>query len=134
MKRLLALLMLLVLPAAPDSQVGVVLTLATGTAQRFVSATGRPVLANSLLIQALHGGSNIVYVLNANPSATCVLNGAGTTLVAELYPATATAPGGSYSFPTNGAATSSEGGFDIRWYCVQGTSSDTVAASWTPRS
>lgn len=136
---LILLAILLVLPAATEPQDGRVITITAGTAIRLIlnPSTRDPVRANSLFIQALHvasGTGGIIYVLNADPSITCTKGAAGTTLVAELSPATTAAPGGSFSFPSNGSATTQSGGTDIRRFCLDGAQSgDTVVTSWDLR-
>ena len=132
-----ALLFLCTLPLRAEPQNGRIITITAGAAIRLIlnPSTARAVQANSMLIQALHGGSGLIYILNCDPSITCVRGNAGTTLVAELAPATSTAPGGSFTFPTNGSATSGSGGFDVRYWAVDGsTNGDTVATSWDLRN
>jgi hypothetical protein len=138
MKKLITIplaLLLMVIPVKTEPQEGSVITITAGTAIRLIANAGtvQPVIANSLLIQPLHGGSGIVYVLNCSPSLTnCAKGSAGTTLVAELPPATSTAPStGSFTFPSNGTGTQQGGGFDVRYWAIDGgNSGDTVATSW----
>lgn len=133
MKRILsiAVLMLLVVrPTWTEPQISKTFTFVTGTAQRI--ATTRT-MANSLFIQALPGSTGVVYVLYADPAATCLASTAG-QLIAELSPGTATAPGGNFTYPSNNTATSSAGGFDVQRFCVQGTTSDTAVASYDLRN
>jgi hypothetical protein len=109
-----------------------VITITSGTAIRVVNNS---VKASSILFQMLDGGSGLGYVLNANPqNANCNKASAGTAWVAELAPATVTAPGGSATVPSNGSATTEQGGQDLQWFCVDGAhSGDTVLVSWNPR-
>lgn len=127
---ILTLGFLLGVSAFSDPQISRVVTLTTGSPVR---VTNNDVQASSLFIQALHGGSNIVYVLFADPNIACNVNTAG-QLVAELAPATATAPGGSFTFPSNGATQNAAGGSNMHHWCVQGTSSDQVVISYNLRN
>ena len=129
--------MLFVVGVSAEPQQGRIITITAGTAIRLIlnPTTVKPVLANSMLIQVQHAGSGLVYVLNANPQQTCALGNATTTEVAELAPATSTEPGGSFTFPSNGSATNGSSGFDVRYWCVDGSNSgDTVIVSWDVRN
>jgi hypothetical protein len=56
-------------------------------------------------------------------------------LVAEIPAATATAPGGWFRFPTNGSASNSSGGTDLRYWAIDTSLSGTVAiCSWDIRN
>lgn len=123
------LFLALVAPVRTEPQISHTITLTTGTAVRLVP---NRTLANSILIQVQPGSTNPVYVLWADTGITCNVNTAG-QLVATLGPGTASQPGSSFTFPSNGTATTQAGGFDIASYCVQGTSSDTVVATWDQR-
>ena len=123
--------------ASPDPQNGFIATISAGTAVRLISnpSKANPVMANSLFIEPLHGGTGLVYVLYAPPDVTCTNGGAGTTFVAELAPATSTAPGQSFTFPSNGTAAAEASGTDIRSWCIDGShTGDTVAVSWNLRN
>lgn len=128
---ILALCLLVFATAAfPDPQVSRVVTFTTGTAVR-ISTTDTQV--NSIFVQMLHGGSALGYVLFADPAVTCALATTG-QLVAELAPATATSPGGSYTFPSNSTAQSASGGTNIRFWCVVGSTGDTAVVSYNVRN
>lgn len=139
MKRTLAIIALILVSVSTgytEPQNGSIITITAGTAIRVIlnASQANPVKANSILVQPLHGGTGLIYVLNANPSFTCSNGGAGTTFVAELAAATSTAPGQTFTFPSNGTATSSSSGFDVRYYCIDGShTGDTVAVSWDVR-
>lgn len=130
-----AILLLAAVRAVPEPQNGVVVTIGASATRLIPNpSTANPVMANSLLIQVQHGGTGFIYVLNADPSVTCTKDGAGTTTVAELAPGTATASGPSFTFPSNGAATSGASGFDIRRWCLSGTvPGDVAITSWDLR-
>lgn len=135
MKRILAALafiLLAVLPVRTEPQAGRIITITAGTAIRLATTK---TLASSMLIQALPGSSTgLIYVLNSNPQATCANAGAGTTLVAELAAATTTAPGGAFTFPSNGSSATQASGFDVQFWCIDGShTGDTVAVSWDVR-
>ena len=134
MKRILSMILVAVVcvcTATSEPQNGRIITITAGTAQRIV--TNR-VMANSMLVQPLHGGTGLVYVLNAAPNFTCGNGSAGTTFVAELGPATTTAPGSTFTFPSNSSGTTQAGGFSLQYWCIDGAhSGDTVAVSWDQR-
>ena len=117
---------------ASDAWNSKVITITAGTAIRVVNNS---VKVSSILFQMLHGGSGLGYVLNADPTnANCNKSTAATAFVAELAPASATAPGGSATVPSNGSATTQQGGQDLQWFCVDGSNSgDTMLVSWSPR-
>ena len=118
------------IPAPAGAPSGVI-ALSTGTAIRLVPKPNiaNPIKCNSMLIMPLAGGSALVYVLNANPSITAVKDMDGTTTVAQLAPGTSTSPGQAFTFPSNSTATSSSGGFDLRFWAVQGSTGDSVLAT-----
>lgn len=130
MRKLAILLVLLCVTGYSDPQVSRVVTFTTGTAVRVASTD---TLVNSIFIQMLHGGTSLGYVLFADPAVTCLAATAG-HLVAELSPATATGPGGSYAFPSNGAAQSQSGGTNARFWCAQGTTGDQAVISYNVRN
>lgn len=134
LKRLSILCVMLLLSGlriSSEPQAGVVITITAGTAQRFVSI---PTRANSIFIQGVTGGSGRGYVLNANPANTCSKGGAGTTWVADLAPATSTAPGQAFYFPSNDSATTATSGFNIQYWCLDGSNSgDQFLVSWDVR-
>lgn len=136
MKRLFCILVALALWSTPllpsDSWNSRVITVTAGTAIRIVNNSVR---VDSIVFQMLHGATTgLGYVLNASPQVTCATGGVGTAQVAELAPATSTAPGQSVTVPSNGSATNSEGGLDLQWWCLDGaTSGSTVLVSWNPR-
>jgi hypothetical protein len=131
-----ALLLLISIPVMGDPQGGKLVTINAGTPVPLVpnASTVNPVLVNSIFIQAQHGGSGIIYVLNCNPQTTCSKGNATTILVAEIPAATTTAPGGWFRFPTNGSASNGSGGTDLRYWQVDGANSGDVAiCSWDVR-
>ena len=137
MKRLshkvLAVAILFLLAAAvafPDPQINRIQAFTTGVGYR---VTSNLVMANSLFIQSLPGNSAVVYVLFADPALTCVAS-ATTQIVAELGPGDATHPGESLTFPCNGSAVSSAGGFDVNWYCAAGSTGDSAILSFNVRN
>ncbi len=112
--------------------VGRIITIVAGTAERLTLNTN---LVNSITIQGLHGGTGLIYVLSASPQETMVKGNAGTCLIAELGPATATAGTTPFSLPVNGSGTTQAGGMDTHTIGVDGShSGDTVAVSWDDRS
>jgi hypothetical protein len=127
---IVALLTLLAASAFPDPQVSQTISLTTGVAVRVAVSD---VQFSSLFIQMKHGGANLGYVLFADPAITCNVTTPG-QLVAELAPATSTAPGGSFIFPTNGTANFASGGTNAHFWCVQGTTGDSVIVSYNQRN
>lgn len=133
MKRAIAILLtffLVTVVAFSDPQISRTVTLVTGTPVRI---TNNHVQANSIFIQMLHGGSNIGYVLFADPAVACNTATVGQT-VAELAPASANAPGGSFVFPSNAPSQSGSGGTDTNFWCIAGTSGDQVVISYNVRN
>jgi hypothetical protein len=132
MKRLLfvlAALILLVAPASTEPWGGKAVTVSAGTAVRLVP---NRTIATSLFFQMKTGGSGKGYILYAPTSVTCALNGTGTTFIAELQPATSTAPGGNAVIPSN---PDPYGGVDVSLYCVDGSNSgDVITTSWNTRN
>ena len=131
MRRLIAIIVILaagVSPALPtDAQYGRQITVTAGTPIRVVSTR---TLVASVFVQMKHGGSGLGLIYSANPSESC---SAG-TLVAELSPASPTAPGGAYVFPSNDSAGTQQGGYDMNWLCVDGSNSgDVMIVSWNPK-
>ncbi len=121
------MLLAAVLPAAV--QISKTVTLVTGTAARVV---GNRTMVNSLFIQVQPGGTHVVYVLYADPDATCSTS-TTSQIVATLGPGSATQPGMAFTFPSNNDATTQAGGFDANWWCVQGTTAETVIVSYDKR-
>ena len=134
MKKLIVALLvgsLLAIPLFPDVLLGKQITVTAGTAIRVTTGN---LMASSILIQMKHGGSGVGYVLYADPSATCNVGAAGTTLVAELAPANPLAPGGSFTYPSNNDSTTQQGGFSPAYFCVDGSNSgDVIIVSWSQR-
>lgn len=130
MKKLLALAVFFAISAYPDPQVSRTVTFTTGTAVRI---SNNDVQANSIFVQMLHGGTALGYVLFAAPDVTCALATAG-QLVAEMAPATATAPGGTFNFPSNSTAQSGSSGTNVHFWCVGGTTGDTAVISYNVRN
>jgi hypothetical protein len=126
LKRTLLIAALMALIAGADPQISRTVTFTTGTAIRV--ATIRT-MANSLFIEALPGGSSVVYVLYADPAIACSTSTAGQT-VAVLAAATATAPGGNFTFPSNNNAATQAGGVNVQNWCVAGTTGDTAVISY----
>lgn len=116
--------------AIAEPQISKTVTFSTGTAIR-VSTT--PTRANSLFVQMLPGSTAVGYVLYAPLEKTCVASDAS-QVVATLSPGTATAPGASFTYPSNNPATNSAGGFDVSRWCVQGTTGDTAVVSYDVRN
>lgn len=129
-----ALLLLAAVRAVPEPQIpvpaGSPLTM-TGSAIRFVPNpnTANPIMCNSLLVQSIAGNAGVVYILNADPSVTMTKDAAGTTTVAQLSIGTSSQPGSSFTFPSNGTATSAASGFDLRRWGAVGTNADVILAS-----
>lgn len=139
MKRIISVLAVLVLLAstatpepqlpAPASTNGKI-TIASSAVRLVPSpTTAPPVMCSSILIQAAAGNTGIIYVLNAPVNITMTFNTAGTTTVAQLGVGTATSPGGSFTFPSNGSTTTQSGGADMRLWGISGTSGDVAYAS-----
>lgn len=139
MKRISIISIILLLSVAigvSEPQNGVVITIGASATRLIPNpSTVNAVLANSLLIQVQHGGTGFIYVLNADPGITCTKDGAGTTTVAELAPGTSSSPGQSFTFPSNGTATSAASGTDIRRWCLSGSvPGDVAITSWDLRN
>ncbi len=133
LKRISILTLLLFLAASPtwtEPWGGAQFTMASGVAQRIV---GIRTMASSLFIQMKEGSSTgIGYVLYAPTDVSCLLGGAGTTLIAELQPSTSTAPGGNAVIPSN---PDPQGGLDIAGYCIQAAhTGDIMIVSWNLRN
>lgn len=132
LKRLSLIALLVVAAARPtwtEPWGGQQFTMTSGVAQRVVNKT---TIVSSLFIQMATGGSGVGYILYAPPDVTCALNGAGTTLIAELQPATSTAPGGNAVIPSN---PDPQGGIDAHGYCIQGAhTSDVMTVSFNLRN
>ncbi len=105
----------------------------TGSAIRLVpnASQARPIMCASILLQELAGSTAVVYVLNAAPNFTMAMGSAGTTTVGQLGAGTATAPGNSWTWPSNNPSATQSGGVDMRYIGVVGTASDTVLAVCT---
>lgn len=129
LRGLLALVCLLFLPIHAAPRINKIITLISGTPVQ-VSATS--ILADRLLIQAAAGGTHIVYVCIVGPGVTPASNcGTAGQLAAQLAPATATAPGGSYSdFTYPGAS----GPLDVSFYWLCGTTDEQVIFSFDQRN
>ncbi len=131
---LAALLLAIIQVGATEPMDGRLISITAATAIRVIlnPATAAPVMANSITIQPLLASSGgVVYVLSAPPDVTCANGGAGTTFVQELTAATSTVPGSVYNFPINGSGTTQAGGFDVRYFCLDGAhTGDSVAVSW----
>ena len=103
-------------------------TVSAGTPVNIWTGTGTadtvPAMARAVLIQMKHGGTGIGYVMagisrNRTPSASN-----SSDLTAELAPASATAPGGSYSDE------SEQMGIDVNSIWVDGSvTSDVIVVS-----
>lgn len=132
LKKLLvaALMLLIASPGGADPQISRTVTFTTGTAIRVASTR---TMANSLFIEALPGGSAVVSVLFADPADTCLAATAGQT-VAVLAAATSTAPGGNFTFPSNNSSATQSGGFDVHFWCVQGSTGDTAIISYNQKN
>lgn len=90
---------------------------------------------NRLLIQALTGGTGLVYVMDMSGYLSTVTPNPATSghLTAQLAPATSTAPGGSYSDATD--ATPGSGPIDLSRIYIDGAhSGDTVVVSYDLRN
>lgn len=124
----LALLAVIVVPMRTEPWGGKVITLTPATAIRIV---GIRTIVSSFVVQMATGGTGRGYLLYAPTDITCSKGGAGTTLIAELSPATATAPGGSVTVPSN---PDPAGGVDLSGYCVDGSASDALNAAWNIRN
>lgn len=123
----------------PDPQGGLVGTITAGTAIPVIPSrkTVGSVLVNSVFFEATDCATTcgMIYVLSCNPQVTCVKGGAGTTYLCEIAAATSTSPGGWCRFPTNGSATNSSGGTDLRYYALDGAATGTpFLVSWDVRN
>jgi hypothetical protein len=133
-----ALLFIGSFPTMGDPWNGLTGTITAGTAIPLVPNRGtvNQVMVNSIFFQATDCSSTcgLIYILSCNPKVTCVKGNANTTYVCELAAGTASAPGGWCRLPTNGAATNSSGGTDLRYFAVDGATSGTpFLASWDVR-
>lgn len=132
-----ALLLLASIPMMGDPWNGITGTITAGTAIPLVPnrATINPVLVNSIFFQATDCSTcGVLYVLSCNPQVTCTKGSAGTTYLCEIPAGTSTAPGGWCRVPTNGAATNSSGGTDLRYFAIDGATSGTpFLVSWDVR-
>lgn len=123
MKRFIAILLLLSCPLLfSDPRINKSITVTAGTPIQVASSR---ILASEILIQMATGGTGLGYICagiptGTTPSASC--GGAG-QLTAQLAPASATAPGGSYS----DSASFKEGiGIDVSMIWVDGGHSGDV--------
>lgn len=132
MKRIVSLItlgLLMLTPARTEPQINRTIPLVTGTPTRFTTIR---TLANSFIVQVQPGAANLVYVLYADEAATCSIS-TTSQIVATLGPGSATQPGQSFSFPSNGTATTQNGGENMARWCIGGSSGDTVIVSWDQR-
>ncbi len=135
MKRLLlisAVTLALCLTGWTEPWMGQLVTVNAGTAVRLT--VRNPTLATSLFAQMLPASSGGVgYILYAPKSVSCSNGGAGTTLVATLAPATATAPGGNAVIPF--PADPQNPSINVADYCFDGShTGDTMTVSWNLRN
>lgn len=117
---IIGLLTVLVQTASTEPWAPFTHTVTAGTAIR---VTNHSVLVSSLFFQMKTGGTGRGYVLAAPKGVTCAVNGVGTTLIAELQPATSTAPGGNATIPSN---PDPQGGIDASLYCVDGSNTGDI--------
>jgi|SRR5579885_672964 len=133
MKKLLAIISLLVLTSLPMTSEpwgGAAITITAGTAIRLAK---NRTMASSIFFQMATGGTGRGYVLFAPSGVTCANGGAGTTKIAELSPATTTAPGGSVTIPLNVDPQNPQ--VDVSLYCVDGSNNgDVMNVSWNIRN
>jgi hypothetical protein len=133
-----ALLLLASIPMLGDPWGGLTGTITAGTAIPLIASksTVNPVLVNSIFFQATDCSTcGVIYVLSCNPQVTCVKGNANTTYVCEIPAGSSTGPGGWCRVPTNGAATNSSGGTDLRYFAVDGATSGTpFLVSWDVRN
>lgn len=106
-------------------QNSVQITITPGTPKRFVRTPTIPLLMRSLRITPLHGGTGVVYVLNGDPNVTLVTN--AQTLVTELAPATATAPGEKFVLDRSNDG---QPPIAIGEWGLDGSAADICAVSW----
>lgn len=103
---------------------GTPINLATGT----TSAAPAPVWASRYFIQMAHGGTGLGKVYDGVPASR---NLAATDLTAELPPATATSPGGSYE---DWDKSLDRGGIDVNEVWIDGSNTgDKIYASYVPK-
>jgi hypothetical protein len=106
------------------------LAVAMGFTTAALLAKAPPIPVNRCVVQMLIGGTGCGYVMNMEqyaPGKTPVATTSG-HLTAQLAPATATAPGGSFSDFVSGAPACGPGDLTKLW--VDGSNSgDTLAAS-----
>ncbi len=126
---LFVLVSLFVAPIKPEPWGGKVQALTTSTGIRIV---GIRTIVSSFVVQVATGSTNVAYLLYA-PSdvAACNKAAAGVTLIAELQGGTAIAPGGNVTVPSN---PDPQGGIDLRGYCVQGVTGDSLNIAWNLRN
>lgn len=132
-----ALLLISSIPMMGDPWNGTTGTITAGTAIPLIPSRSNtnPVMVNSIFFQATDCSTcGLIYVLSCNPKVTCTKGSAGTTYVCELAAGTSTSPGGWCRLPTNGSATNSSGGTDLRYFALDGATSGTpFLVSWDVR-
>ncbi len=100
------------------------INIATGTSTA-PAASSPPMYASRLFIQAVHGGTGLVYVMDGIQVGKTPATSTAGHLTAELAPATSTAPGGAYS------DADPSGGIDLRKIWIDGGhTADTVIVSY----
>lgn len=98
---------------ATPTRVNQIITVAAGTP---VQVASKPTYAREIFIQmGIGSGTATGYVMAGIPDGTTPSKTTSAHLTAQLSPATATAPGGSYS-----DSTTSPGGFDVSQIWVDG--------------
>jgi hypothetical protein len=139
MKRLVALLCLAACALLGGPRKNLLVTIAAGTPVQVstLANSGCPAngacMVNRIFIQALLGGSGVVYVMDMSSyiANTVPSHSTAGNLTAQLAAATASAPGGSYS----DTADSGSGAIDISAIWIDGSNtSDTVVVSFDRRN
>ncbi len=120
------------------ARVNVTYTVAAGTPVRVADgATSgtisvQPLIVNRLLIQMKHAGTGLGIVMDGIPVGTTADSTKSAHVTAELAPATATAPGGSYSDTRDPASGS---GIDLSRMWIDGShTGDTIIVSYDTRN
>ena len=100
----------------------------TITAGTPIALATQSTFVRSLFVQMRHGGTGFGTLFNLSDPAVQGQTpdvGNGAHVSAELAPATATAPGGSWGYPDT------DRGYDLQWISIDGSNSgDTVTVSY----
>ncbi len=133
-RRLLALAAALCICAAPGfaRRVNITITITAGTP---VQISAQPKIANRIFVQMVTGGTGRGYVMDGIPVGVTPDPTVSGQLTAELAPATATAPGGTYTDGGPGTTAATNGGIDLQRFWVGGSNTgDKIIVSYDERN